>query len=245
MFKANGRLVLAAAFGSTCVSILLGFQTDRGAQDSASRKQHVQVRIFNLARVPRRDLSRAEGEVTRIFGEAEMEVNWAEGSLEDTASLITDFSANNSSPTGCNAARHAGELRLQLLPYAPHGVDARTLGFSLPCAAFGIDSTIFIDNCESVTCQTLASFSKVLAYAMAHELGHVLLRSAEHAQTGLMSARWDKAAWLRATVRGIPIDKEQGRLMRIELSTMSHPPAKEKLQWYALKRWRAWGERAD
>jgi hypothetical protein len=227
MFKAKGRLVSAAAFGSTWVSVLLGFQIDRGAQDSALRKPHVQIRIFNLARVPGRDLSRAEAEVTRIFAEAEMEVNWAEGSLDDSASLITDFSANNSTATGCKLARHESELHLQLLPHAPNGVDARTLGFSLPCAAFGIDSTIFIDKCEGVTYQTLASFSKVLAYAIAHELGHVLLRSAEHSKTGLMSAHWDNAAWLSATVRGIPIDREQGRLMRIELSRKESPVTTE------------------
>jgi hypothetical protein len=188
MLKPKGRLVLAAAFGCTCVSTLPGFQTDLHAQDSASRKQHVQIRIFNLAAVPRRDLSRAEREVTRIFAEAEMEVNWVEGPLDDSAFLITDQSANNTSPIGCKAPRYARELRLQLLPHAPRGVDARTLGFSLPCAAFGIDSTIFIDRCEGVASQTLASFNKVLAYAIAHELGHVLLRSAEHTQTGLMSA---------------------------------------------------------
>ena len=220
MFKAKVQFVLAAAFASVCVPVSLGSQTHLQDRDSASTKQQVQIRIFNLARVPRRDLSRAEREVTRIFAEAEMEVNWAEGALDDSASLITDFSANNSSPAGCKVASHARELRLQLLPYAPHGIAMGTLGFSLPCAAFGIDSTIFIDNCEGVTYQTPASFSKVLAYAMAHELGHVLLRSSEHTQTGLMRARWDKAAWLHASVRGIPIDREQARRMRVELSRM-------------------------
>ena len=169
------------------------------------------------------DLSRAEGEVSRIFAEAEMDVIWAEGSPGDSASLITDFSANNSTPTGCKAARHESELHFQLLSHAPNGVDARTVGFSLPCSAFGMDSTIFIDKCEGVTYQTLASFSKVLAYAIAHELGHILLRSAEHSKAGLMSAHWDNAAWLRATVRGISIDGEQARLMRIELSRMESP----------------------
>lgn len=220
MFKANGRVLLAAAIAITGVSGLLGSQIDVSDQDAPSTKQDAQIRIFNLARVPKRDLSRAEDEVTRIFGDADMAVHWAEGSLEDSASLITDFSANNSTATGCKVARDARELRLQLLPRAPHGFDARTLGFSLPCAAFGIDSTIFIDRCEGVTYHTPASFSKVLAYAIAHELGHLLLRSAEHTQTGLMSARWDKATWLRATVRGIAIDREQGLRMRIELSRM-------------------------
>ena len=181
----------------------------------------MQIRIFDLARISRRDLARAEDEVTSIFAEAGMDVNWATGSLEDRASLVTDFSANNSTSTGCKAASHARELRLQLLAHAPQGVDARILGFSLPCAAFGIDSTIFIDNCEGVTYQTPVSFTKVLAYAIAHELGHVLLRSAEHTQTGLMRARWDKADWVFAAVRGIKIDREQGRRMRLELFRMA------------------------
>jgi hypothetical protein len=220
MFKAKVRFVLAAALANACVSVSLGSQIDSADWDAASRKQHVQIRIFNLARVPIRDLSRAEREVTKIFFEADMDVHWVDGALNDRASLIMDQSANSRSGAGCGVARHARELRLQLLPHAPQGVANETLGFSLPCAAFGIDSTIFIDQCEGVTYQTLASFSKVLAYAIAHELGHILLRSSEHSQTGLMRARWDRASWIRATVAGIPIDREQARRMRIELARM-------------------------
>jgi hypothetical protein len=220
MFKAKVRFVLAAALGNVCVSVSLGSQPDLRDQNFTSAKQQVQIRVFNLARVPKRDLSRAEGEVSRIFAEVDMEVHWSEGALDDGASLITDQSANNTSPAGCRVARHARELRLQLLPHTPPGFATGTLGFSLPCAAFGIDSTIFVDKCEGVTYQTLASFSKVLAYTMAHELGHVLLRSSEHSPTGLMRARWDKTAWQHAALESIPIDREQARRMRIELSRM-------------------------
>jgi hypothetical protein len=227
MFKAKVGFVLAVVFANACVSVSLGSQTDSADRSFASPKQPVQIRVFNLARVPRRDLSRAEGEVSRIFSEADMEVHWAEGALDDRASLITDQSANNTSEAGCGVTSHARELSFQLLPHAPQGVATGTLGFSLPCAAFGIDSTIFVDKCEGVTYQTLASFSKVLAYAIAHELGHLLLRSNEHSPTGLMRARWDKASWIRATVAGIPIDREQVRRMRIELSRMESLAATE------------------
>jgi hypothetical protein len=220
MFKATVRFVLAAALADPFVSVSLWSQTVSADRHFASPKQQVQIRVYNLARVPKRDLSRAEGEVSRIFAEAEIEVHWADGAVDDGSSLITDQSANNTSPAGCKAARYARELRLQLLQHAPQGVTIGTLGYSLPCAAFGVDSTIFIDHCEGVTYQHLASFSKVLAYSMAHELGHLLLRSNEHSLTGLMRARWDKASWIRASVAGIPIDREQARRMRIELSGM-------------------------
>ncbi|MFL6351639.1 MAG: hypothetical protein ACJ74Z_07290 [Bryobacteraceae bacterium] len=221
MFKAKVQVLLAAGFASACASVSLGSQTDSADGDSASRTQQVQIRVFNLARVPRRDLSRAESEVTRIFAEAGMGVHWVDGALDDNVSLVTDFSGKNSTATGCKVASQARSLSVRLLPHAPQGLAAGTLGFSLPCAAFGIDSTIFVDRCEGVTYQTPASLNKVLAYAIAHELGHVLLRSSEHSLAGLMRARWDKAAWQRAAVEGIPIDRQQARRMRMELARMS------------------------
>ena len=214
MFNAKVRFVSAAALAGTCFSVSLAAQT-------RSTKPHVQIRVFNLARVPTRDLLRAEAEVTRILAEADIDVRWAEGAVDDSASLSTDFSANDSPTGGCKVAGNAGEVRLQLLPHTRRGFAPGTVGFSLPCAKFGVDSTVFIDQCEAVTYHTLASFRKVLAYAIAHELGHVLLRSSEHTQTGLMRALWDKNAWIRATVSGFPIDPEQARRMRVELFRMA------------------------
>src|SRR3954463_5822122 len=107
MFTAKVRFILAAAFASTGVSVLLGSQPDSADRHFESAKQHLQIRVFNTARVPRRDLSRDEREVTRIFAEADMEVLWAEGALDNSASLITDFSASNTLATGCKVASHA------------------------------------------------------------------------------------------------------------------------------------------
>jgi hypothetical protein len=43
----------------------------------------------------------------------------------------------------------------------------------------------------------------VLGYAIAHELGHVLLHSDAHARTGLMKGTWSEPDWQRAAVRVI------------------------------------------
>jgi hypothetical protein len=221
MFNAIVRFVFAAALPGTCFSISLASNADAADRNFRSAKQQGQIRVFNLAHVPKSALLRAEAEVTRVFAAADIDVHWTEGAPDDSTSLITDFSANNFSPTGgCQVAGHSHELRLRLTPRAPHGVMPGMLGFSLPCAKFGIDSTVFIDHCERVTYQTPIPFGIVLAYAMAHELGHVLLRSTEHSQTGLMRAVWDKNAWVRATVRGISLDRTEAARMRIELFRM-------------------------
>ena len=220
MLNANVRFVLAAVLASSCVSVSFASQTEPADGDSPPTKPQAQIIVFNLARVPKRDLFRAEAEVTRIFAEADMDVRWADGALDHSASLFMDFSANNSSPTGCKVAGHARELRLRLVPRIPRGVATGTLGFSLPCAEFGIDSTIFVDQCEAVAYRTSASFSRVVGYAIGHELGHILLRSGEHSRSGLMRARWDRNDWVRATTGGIRLDPEQGRRMRLELFRM-------------------------
>lgn len=185
----------------------------------------VQVRVFNLTHVPDRDLSRAEAEIAGIFAGADIAVHWAEGSLDDRAPLAMDFSNNNSSPAGCRAPGSLRELRVQLLPHAPRGIAFDTLGFSLPCARFGIDSTIFIDHCERVTRYMPATFTTVLAYSIAHELGHVLLASAHHSTGGLMRGVWDSKAWLGAMRGDIRIDREQARRMRMRLFSVEslHP----------------------
>ncbi len=223
MFTTRIGYLLTAALTCTSWCVPLASQTATADRSSPSTNQQTQIRVFNLAHVPKRDLSRAEAEVARIFAEADMNVGWAYGAPHDTASLRMDFTGNNSSPAGCAVARHPRELRVLLLERAPRGVNPGTLAFSLPCAAFGIDSTVFIDRCESVTYQARASFNKVLAYTIAHELGHVLLHSSEHSQTGLMRAKWDSNIWLRATVEGIPIDRELARRMRMELLRLASP----------------------
>jgi hypothetical protein len=61
---------------------------------------------------------------------------------------------------------------------------------------------------------TAPTFGRVLGYALAHELGHVLIRSAGHEDSGLMKGVWSKADWQRAAVTIIPFSPEQTRRIR-------------------------------
>jgi hypothetical protein len=79
-------------------------------------------------------------------------------------------------------------------------------------------ATVFVDRCEEVMYQTLASFPKVLAHVMTHEIGHVLLGSNEHSKTGIMSGRWTKAEWQIAAVSHMTFLPQQMGRMRRQLS---------------------------
>jgi len=220
MFNAKMRFLSTVCFANACLSVSLALPAEPTDRDSPRTKQRLQIRVFNLAHVREHDLVRTEAEIGRIFDMADIDARWAEGSPDDRSALVTDFSANHSSHGRCKDAVNASELRVQLLTRAPPGVAGGTLAYSLPCARFGIHSTIFIEQCEAVTHYTIIAFSKVLAYVIAHELGHVLLRSSEHSGSGLMRAYWDRNAWISAAAGGIRIDLEQARRMRIELFRM-------------------------
>src|SRR3954467_3786053 len=57
------------------------------------------------------------------------------------------------------------------------------------------------------------AFYRELGYALAHETGHVVLRSSAHERHGLMKAVWAKDDWQRAAVAIIPFTLEAAKEM--------------------------------
>jgi hypothetical protein len=220
MFKGKAGYLLAVVGACCCLS--LGAQAAPPEGERELTRPILQIRIFDVAGVSAGDLVRAEGHVDRIFGDAGIKVSWAQGNLDNPQSLTTDFSENSSRAGVCLSEGNRTEVRVQLLAHAPTGVSPGTLGFSLPCARLGIDSTIFVEQCESeaVSYKVGPTFSTVLGHAIAHEVGHVLLRSSQHSASGLMRARWDQAAWLNAALGRVQMDADEARRMRRELFRM-------------------------
>ncbi len=69
------------------------------------------------------------------------------------------------------------------------------LGFALPFARMGAHVTIFYDRVEALTWYVSTDPFLILGFTLAHDIGHVLLRSLEHTAGGLMQARWNEASW--------------------------------------------------
>ena len=196
------RLLRRSAVTGALLPVFLGGQIE-------TKIRTIQVRAFNVSKVPRGDLVRAESEVSRILAPAGITITWFNDEVASSSSMVTDFSAVNSTPSGCRNARRAGPLSILLLPHVPRGLNV--IGFSLPCAEMGADSVIYIDKCEQIAFTMAVSFSKVLSHALAHELGHLLLRSNDHSATGLMRPRWDRRMWQLATAGAISLDREEAR----------------------------------
>jgi len=71
------------------------------------------------------------------------------------------------------------------------------LGYALPDAEIGVNATVFYDRIErfseSGAMPGEIDLPSLLGYAMAHEIGHVLLGTTGHSPDGIMKARWSQA----------------------------------------------------
>jgi hypothetical protein len=170
--------------------------------------------IYDHAHVGSKILAQAERLAAEIFSGAGIEAQWTTGSVSDGVDLTNDFSA--ASP-GCAQFLHSGTVRVQILAHAPPGFSPQALGYALPCAKSGVQATVYADRVETVSRTTFAVFYRVLGHALAHEIGHVLLRSDAHEDSGLMKGVWAKSDWQRAAVSIEPFTPGESRIISEQL----------------------------
>jgi hypothetical protein len=167
----------------------------------------IQIMVYDRAGVAPKALSQAEGLTGKILVAAGVDTEWSAGAISDLQRLGTDFTART--PVDCASGSGTDLVRVAVFGHAPAGLPVQALGFSLPCAMTGIQVVIYADRVAKVSETNAPTFSRVLGYAMAHELGHVLLRSAGHGDFGLMRGVWSKSDWQRAAVSIIPFSPAQ------------------------------------
>jgi hypothetical protein len=145
------------------------------------------VRTYNNFGVASGDLRIARAEAESILHDAGIDVIWMDCWFRDHEPA--DASPRCRQPLGANDV----VLRLQ-----SGNTSARlrftSMGFSMIGA--GPDrpylSTVFPDVVQSVAQVAAVDAPRVLGLSIAHEIGHLLLNTTEHAKTGLMRADWSR-----------------------------------------------------
>ena len=187
---------------------------------TALAEARLTILIYDRARVGSKTLIQAERVASEIFSYAGVEAQWRTRSDFDSDALVNDFSP---SAAGCAQPLNSANITAAILAHAPSGLPPQALGYALPCANRGIQATIYADRVEIVSRKTLASFYRVLGNAVAHELGHVLLRSCVHGNSALMKGIWAKSDWQRAAVGIVPFTPDQAKSIRQELLRIELP----------------------
>jgi len=175
----------------------------------------VTVRTYDYTPVPDEQLAAARAEAEQIFRSARIAVRWIDCRVPGKA----DGAA-------CTDALAPGrDLMLRLIDRTPVNAADRTrvaaLGESMVDREErgGVLMTVDLFPIRSIAERSAIAMSVLLGRAIAHEIGHLLLGSAEHPRLGLMRALWSQdelrglkpanwgfssreAAQMRQTLRG-------------------------------------------
>jgi hypothetical protein len=145
------------------------------------------IRIYDSAALPAADRAAAISVASAILGAAGLDVLWR--------SCGAIAQGGDSRP--CLAPLAANELAVRFV-FRPLGsvprVNAVALGYSLVDrdTRFGSLATIHLERVEQLASTTRVEPPTLLGRAVAHEIGHLLLGTTDHARAGLMRAVWPR-----------------------------------------------------
>ena len=167
-------LLTLVFLSSTC------FAQNAPAKETWSPELHVSV--YDYAKVSPELLAAAEMQVHRIFRQAGVETVWRNCSDR----------SENIQPAGCHVIGSTYFV-LKILPRAM-GAQVRdrtdVLGTAtLDEKGLGYYGYVFYDRIQRMSEERRLA-STLLGHVLAHEIGHLLLRSNSHSISGIMSGRW-------------------------------------------------------
>src|SRR4051812_6060148 len=103
---------------------------------------------------------------------------------------------------GCITRPKPHEIEIRFVRATPQS-EPGSLGFATIDLAehAGTLATIYVDRVDAIAAQGGADRGELLGRAIAHEIGHLILGTVDHARVGLMRATW-KTGELRRNVPG-------------------------------------------
>jgi hypothetical protein len=157
--------------------------------DAAEPRQlpAIHLQMDDAAKVPAGILNKSLDEVTRIFADAGLGVEWTETAPRFTVRIVRI------------SLRYARESSTVM------GVTLRKPG--------GATAQILFNQVQDFARAYGVDVSTLLAYVIAHEIGHLLLPGIPHSATGLMKAEWDRALFREAAAGSLTFT--DGQIKRI------------------------------
>jgi hypothetical protein len=149
------------------------------------------VSVFNDAGVEPSVWSQAQSRATEIMRRSEISLTW----------LDCGFAVSGMPDLNCSAISYPTHLSVRLVrKVSPVKGDIFGQSFQ-DAAGEGNYVLVYYASIKTFRAATTVPAGELLGCVVAHELGHLLLGTASHASTGLMSAVWQDPE-LRQALRG-------------------------------------------
>jgi len=169
------------------------------------------VALFNDARVSPTVLAGAQENVSQIFWKSGIQIHWMLCGHEDESP---------EERSACSQPKLPEHLDVHIVGGCPH-LPSSVIGISyLSPEGIGSQADVFYAKIAAFR-QSPAELSTLLGYAMAHELGHLLLGTNSHSPSGLMRADWRTKDLIDMAQGGLGFSEEQARTMKAKLWTFA------------------------
>jgi hypothetical protein len=197
------------------------------------------VRVFDAAQLGAEAMKQAQRTAKAAFDRIDIVSRWQ---------YCASVTSPPESQPACAQPLAPAEVIVRLLGDAhSRSGDPLSLGHSYVDleAQAGVLATVFVDRVTSTARRVRGDRATLLGRAIAHEIGHLLLGTTTHGQSGLMRAHWsdgdllrafnwgwwfsskEGAAMRRGLARRWPLDRVVARLHGLDLTTMAGNGADE------------------
>lgn len=152
--------------------------------------EQLRITVYEKAKVSDQVIETVVVSLRRIFRQSGIEIEWiagVPGASEASLMIYEPLRTGHELELACRARR---DIALDILPAAVPGIKRQVLGMAQPLTRTGLNVRIFDDHIREAAEREGRTYATVFAHAMAHEIGHVLLRSGAHTGRGLMSDVW-------------------------------------------------------
>lgn len=178
------------------------------------------IRLYATGDTPAPDLAAAQQTAGAILNQALVEVDW------------TDCRPHPKKPHPLTCDRPVQETEVVIrLVTAANGRSADDLAGDVlgdaivdPASGNGALGTVYLDRVKRAAAASNTSESELLGRVIAHEVGHLLLGTTAHAQSGVMRATWTRAVLTRRRAGDWTFSADQSVTLRARLGERDHQP---------------------
>jgi hypothetical protein len=191
----------------------IAYAENGGKMKQSAAENTLCLHFYNAAAVPSETAEHASLAVSRAFGRAGIRMTWEHPPSDSEEAHVLDL--NDS--VGSFRSMKRPCLVLKIVSDLPAGAYHGALGFALPRSRFGIHVELVYRRIELQAASAGVTTDVVLAYVMAHEIGHVLLDSSCHSSAGIMRPKPDAESWRLASLGMMEFLPDQSKQMRKQL----------------------------
>lgn len=188
-------------------------------QQTESNRLQIGVRVYNDARVPDAQMRAAEEVVAQVLRQVGIGTEWSD-------CTVVGGVARSDSPS-CAAPLRSRDL----VVYFVDRLDARfpwvhrnTLGCSIIPHTPELASSAYVSysRIQELAASTSAGVKDLLGLAVAHEIGHLLFGTLDHANQGIMRAPWRLLDLEDKSWGEFHFTNEQGKRLRSAVEARYH-----------------------